>query len=94
MLLQQLLCDQESRESRNYQHDIMAYNMMFSFSSLRAKIDISVVNGKGPSIYKIHEQSCHLIGRLLPMLVKPQKFSQLYIYVTENETQNRIDVVR
>jgi len=94
LLLQQLLCDQESRESKNYQHNIRAYNMMFAFSSLGAKIDTSVLNGKGPSIYKIHGQSCHLIVSLLPMPEKPPKFAQLYIYDTENEIQNRIDAVR
>ncbi|KAL5138523.1 ATP-dependent DNA helicase PIF4 [Glycine soja] len=59
--------------------------------SLGAKIDTSVLNGKGPSIYKIHGQSCHLIVSLLPMPEKPPKFAQLYIYDTENEIQNRID---
>ena len=69
---------------------------MFALNSLRAKIDtsvLSVLNGKGPSIYKIHGQSCHLIGSLLPMPGKPPKFAQLYIYDTENEIQNRIDAV-
>ena len=72
----------------------MAYNMMFAFSSLRAKIDTSVPKGKGPTIYKIPGQSCHLIGSLLPILGKPPKFAQLYIYDIENEIQNRIDAVK
>ena len=41
MLLQQLLCDDESRESRNYQQYIKAYNMMIAFGSPRAKMDTS-----------------------------------------------------
>ena len=94
MILQQLLCDEESSESRNYQQNIRAYNMMFTFSSLGAKIDKSVLKGKGPTIYKIHGQSCHLIGSLLSMLRKPSKFVQLYIYDTKNEIENRIGAVR
>ena len=55
--------------------------MIFAFSSSGAKIDTSVLKGKGPAIYKIHGQLCHLIGTLLPMPGKPPKFSQLYIYI-------------
>ncbi|KAH1034343.1 hypothetical protein GYH30_054659 [Glycine max] len=58
---------------------------------LLSKIDTSVPKGKGPTIYKIPGQSCHLIGSLLPILGKPPKFAQLYIYDIENEIQNRID---
>ena len=75
MLLQQLLCDDESRESRNYQQYIKAYNMMIAFGSPRAKMDTSLLKGKGLAIYKIHGQSCHLIGSLLPMVGKPPKFA-------------------
>ena len=60
---------------------------MFAFNSPEAKIYTSVLKGKGPAIYKIHGQSCHLIGSLLPMPVKPPKFSQLYIYDTKNEIE-------
>ncbi|KAH1229073.1 ATP-dependent DNA helicase PIF4 [Glycine max] len=48
---------------------------------------------KGPVIYKIHGQACHLIGSLLPMPQKPPKFAQLYIYDTKNEIQNKIGAV-
>jgi len=49
--------------------------MMFAFNSLGAKIDASVLKGKSPAIYKIHGQSCHLIGCLLAMPGKPPKFA-------------------
>ena len=94
MLLQQLLSDQESRKSRNFQHNIRAYNMMFGFSSPGAKIDTSVLKGKGQAIYKTHGQSCHLIGSPLRMPGKPPKCAQLYIYDTENEIQNKIGALR
>ncbi|RZC16800.1 ATP-dependent DNA helicase PIF1 [Glycine soja] len=94
MLMQQLLSDQESRKSRNFQHNIRAYNMMFAFSSLGAKIDTSVLKGKGQAIYKTHGQSCHLIRSPLRMPGKPPKFAQLYIYDTKNEIQNKIGALR
>ena len=94
MLLQQLLSDQESRKSRNFQHNIRAYNMMFGFSSPGAKIDTSVLKGKGQAIYKTHGQSCHLIRSPLRMPGKPPKFAQLYIYDTKNEIQNKIGALR
>ncbi|KAG5012774.1 hypothetical protein JHK86_025035 [Glycine max] len=37
----------------------------------------NLLKGKGPTIYKIHGQSCHLIGSLLPMPGIPLKFAQL-----------------
>ena len=94
MFLQQLLCDDESHKNRNYQQYIRAYNMMFTFHSPGAKIYTSLLKGKGPTIYKIHGQSCHLIGSLLPMAGKPPQFSQLYIYDTKNEIENRIGASR
>ena len=94
MLLQQLLCDEESRESRNYQQNIRACNLIFAFSYPGAKIDTSLLKGKGPSICKIHGKSCHLIGSMLPMLGKPPKFAQLYIYDIENEIENKIGAIR
>ncbi|KAL5141869.1 hypothetical protein HKD37_09G025134 [Glycine soja] len=46
MLFQQLLCEEESCESKNYQQNIRAYNMMFAFNSPGAKIDTSLLKGK------------------------------------------------
>ncbi|KAF1866684.1 hypothetical protein Lal_00018068 [Lupinus albus] len=41
--------------------------MMFAFTSLGAKIDRSVNNGRGPPIIRIQGQPCHRIGSMLPM---------------------------
>ena len=68
--------------------------MMFAFSSPSANIDTSLFKGKGLAIYRIHGQSCHLIGSLLPMVGKPPKFAQLHIYDTKNEIENRIGGTR
>lgn len=84
----------DSGQSKNYQENIRAYNMIFCFTSPGAKIDRSFNKDKGPPTYRIQGQSCHLIGSLLPMPGKPPKFSHLYIYGTENKIQNRIGGLR
>ncbi|KAF1862248.1 hypothetical protein Lal_00026772 [Lupinus albus] len=94
--LQHLLFDNFSSDSKNYQHHIRAYNMMFAFTSPRAKIDKSFNDGRGPPSFRIQGQTCHLIGSLLPMSRIASKFAQLsiYIYDTENEIQNRLARLR
>jgi len=48
IVLQRLLFDNESKESKNYQNHIITYNMMFAFTSPRAKVDTTFNNGKWP----------------------------------------------
>ena len=67
---------------------------MFAFTSPGAKIDNKYNNGRGPPNLRVHGQSCHQIGSLLPPLGKQPKFAQLYIYDTDNEIHNRIQSLR
>jgi len=67
---------------------------MFAFTSPEAKVDTTFNNGKGPPNLRIQSQSCHRIGRLLPLLGGLPKFSQLYIYDTENNIQNMMQSLR
>ncbi|RZB91521.1 hypothetical protein D0Y65_023783 [Glycine soja] len=91
MLFQQLLCEEESCESKNYQQNIRAYNMMFAFNSPGAKIDTSLLKGKGLAIYKIHGQSCHLIGSLLPMPGNHQNLpNYIYIYIQKMKLKTKL----
>nr|XP_048318610.1 uncharacterized protein LOC125418353 [Ziziphus jujuba var. spinosa] len=57
------------------------------------KIDSSVNRGRGPPVFRLHGQNYHKIGSLLPPEGSLLKFAQLYIYDTENEVSNRIQVV-
>ncbi|KAL5130781.1 hypothetical protein HKD37_12G033780 [Glycine soja] len=66
------------------------YNLMFAFTSPGIKFDKSYNTGKGPPTFRIHGQTHHLIGSLLPMPNNPPKFAQLYIYDTDNEIINRL----
>ncbi|KAF1872456.1 hypothetical protein Lal_00016755 [Lupinus albus] len=52
-ILQHLLFDLKSNDSVNYQNNIRLYNMMFAFTSLGAKIDISINNSGGPPTIRI-----------------------------------------
>ncbi|KAM0064560.1 putative helitron helicase-like domain-containing protein [Helianthus debilis subsp. tardiflorus] len=62
---------------------------MFSFTSMGGKIDSSINKGKAPYIFRLSGQNYHSIGSLLPTNGSKPKFSQLYIYDTENEVSNR-----
>jgi hypothetical protein len=74
--------------------NIRRYNSMFSFTSMGGKVDSSVNKGKGPFVFRLKGQNYHSIGSLLPLEGQKPKFSQLYIYDTENEVENRQTVLR
>ena len=67
---------------------------MFSFTSAGIKLDKSINRSRGPPTIRIKGQPCHRIDSLLPMSGKESKFAQLYIFDTDNEVQNRINVIR
>ncbi|KAL6505874.1 hypothetical protein OROHE_023253 [Orobanche hederae] len=91
LLLRNLLNGVDPR-STNY-INIRAYNMMFSFTSMGGKVDTSVNKGRGPYVFKIQGANYHRIGSLLPQSGLYPKFSQLYIYDTDNEVTNRINAL-
>jgi hypothetical protein len=93
-VLQDLLFDNDSVESKKFQQQIRTYNMMFAFTSPGAKLDNRFNNGRGPPNIRIQGQACHIIGSMLPMPGQAPKFAQLYIYDTENEIQNRMQGIR
>ncbi|KAL5185024.1 ATP-dependent DNA helicase PIF1 [Glycine soja] len=77
-------------KAKNFQQYIRIYNLMFAFTSPGIKFDKSYNTGKGPPTFRIHGQTHHLIGSLLPMPNNPPKFAQLYIYDIDNEIINRL----
>ncbi|GJV77693.1 ATP-dependent DNA helicase PIF1 [Tanacetum coccineum] len=54
----------------------------------KGKVDSSVNKGRSPYVYRLQGQNYHLMGSLLPVAGSTPKFSQLYIYDTENEVSN------
>ncbi|XP_076953594.1 uncharacterized protein LOC143627715 [Bidens hawaiensis] len=57
------------------------------------KIDKSVNKGKGLYVFRFIGQNYHAIGSLLPNDGTKPKFSQLYIYDTDNEIENRQNIL-
>ena len=92
-LLMDLINGQHPK-SAMFVDNIRRYNSMFAFTSIGAKQDMSVTDGRGPYCYRIQGQNYHRMGTLLPERGKAPKFAQQYIYDKENEIQHRIDGVR
>nr|KAJ0203081.1 hypothetical protein LSAT_V11C500297320 [Lactuca sativa] len=76
-------------KSKHFMKNIRSYNSMFSFTSMGGKIDSSINRGNVPYIFRLSGQNYHSIGSLLPERGLKPKFSQLYIYDTDNEIANR-----
>jgi hypothetical protein len=75
-------------------NNIRAYNMMFSFTSLGGKVDKGYRRGRGPYVFRMQGQNYHRMGSLLLNNGEQPKFSQLYIYDSQNEVENRQKEVR
>ncbi|XP_076934807.1 uncharacterized protein LOC143601228 [Bidens hawaiensis] len=76
-------------KSKFFLKNIRRYNSMFAFTSMGGKVDSSINRGNAPFVFRISGQNYHSIGSLLPENGSKPKFSQLYIYDTENEVSNR-----
>lgn len=72
---------------------IRAYKSILAFTSMGADIDYSVQNTYGVYCFKVHGENYHLVGSLLPTEGQPPTFSQMYIYNTVNEVNNRLAVM-
>lgn len=88
------LINKKHPKSTNFIDNIRRYNNIFSFTSMGGKQDKSVNKGRGPYCYRIQGMNCHRMGSLLPEEGKPPMFSQLYIYDTTNEIENRMKFAR
>nr|CAD1835255.1 unnamed protein product [Ananas comosus var. bracteatus] len=89
-LLDSLLNYKGSPQSVNFRRNIRAYNSVFAFTSIGAKIDSEINRRPGPYVFKISGQNYHRMGSLLPFDGERPKFAQLYICDTENEVGNRM----
>ena len=74
----------------HFHRNTRVYNTMFAFTSTGGNVDTSINRGGSPYIYKLNGQNHHLFGSLIPDEGKDPKFSQLYIYDTANEVENRM----
>ncbi|XP_028086979.1 uncharacterized protein LOC114287735 [Camellia sinensis] len=76
-----------------FREHIRTYNSLLSFTSIGGKIDQSVLDGRGPYVFRISGANFHKIGSLLLEPETRPKFAQLYIYDTEHEIHKRMDVM-
>lgn len=92
--LRSLFFDKHLPISKRFHENIRQYNNMFSFTSMGGKIDHSKNSGSAPYSFVLSGVNYHHIGSLLPSRGEQAVFSQLYIYDTANEVENRISAVR
>ncbi|XP_022007882.1 uncharacterized protein LOC110907168 [Helianthus annuus] len=84
----------ESR-SRVFRENIKLLNAMFAFTSTCGRISTDLNDGRGPYTFRLNGHNHHNIGSLLPMHPDGRpRFAQLYVYDTENETDNRFYALR
>nr|KAJ0194029.1 hypothetical protein LSAT_V11C800414390 [Lactuca sativa] len=76
-------------KGKTFMKNIRQFNSMFSFTSIGGKVDSSINKGNAPYVFRLSGQNYHCMGSLLPIDGSKPKFSQLYIYDTENEVSNR-----
>ncbi|XP_021851435.2 uncharacterized protein [Spinacia oleracea] len=55
------------------------------------QVDKTINRGRGPYVFRINGQNHHKIGSLLPPDGAHPRFTQLYVYDTHNEVENRIN---
>ncbi|KAL0430414.1 UNVERIFIED_CONTAM: ATP-dependent DNA helicase PIF1 [Sesamum radiatum] len=67
-----------------------AFNHIFSFTSLGAKLDESVAGRQGVYTFRAHGTMYHKIGTLLPSPGVRPRYIQMLIYDTEHEIENRL----
>ncbi|CAH9141764.1 unnamed protein product [Cuscuta epithymum] len=87
------LFHKKDARSKYFLQNIRSFNMMFSFTSLGGRIEVSQNDGNGPPMFIMNGENYHRIGSLLPLPGEKPKFAQLYIYDTDNEISNRMEVV-
>lgn len=58
------------------------------------KVDFSINQGGGTSIFRLYGQNYYKIGSLYPRSGSPLKFLQFYIHDTDNEVSNRLYAIR
>ncbi len=69
------------------------YNSALSFTSMEVKIDHQITGINSVYTFCIHREIYHRIGTLLSDSETQLQFTQIYIYDTDHEMQNRSNVI-
>ncbi|KAF7124123.1 hypothetical protein RHSIM_Rhsim12G0094200 [Rhododendron simsii] len=85
----QELYDGNDERSKSFRHHTREYNATNAFTSLGAKLDTRMLNGRGPLSFTIPGELRHRTGSLLPQPGHEAIYSQLYIYDPESALNAR-----
>ncbi|CAL1357031.1 unnamed protein product [Linum trigynum] len=77
-------------DAKHFRKEVRPYNAMFSMSSTGAKLDRRVTNSSGPYSFVICGANYHHMGSLLPPEGRKARFSQLYVFDTDDEVGDRL----
>ncbi|XP_076929536.1 uncharacterized protein LOC143593980 [Bidens hawaiensis] len=98
-----LLWDLETNKGKT-NNSVTSYSLCYSTGDVQlpdikpppmsGKIANSINRGSAPYTFRLGGENYHSLGSLLPMPDTKPRFSQLYIYYTENEISNRRDIFR
>ncbi|WVZ90535.1 hypothetical protein U9M48_036828, partial [Paspalum notatum var. saurae] len=81
-----LLSSHTNNLSSHFFDHIRQYNTMFAMTSMGAKVNEAINDGRGPYIFKVSGQVYHRVGSLIPS----QEYAQLYIFDTDHEANDCI----
>ncbi|CAJ0906109.1 4602_t:CDS:2, partial [Entrophospora sp. SA101] len=79
--------------ARLFRENIRSYNLALAFTSMGAKVDNSITGTGGVYSFRVHGEMYHSIGTMLPDNEAHPQFAQIYVYDTEHELQNRMNVM-
>ncbi|CAB5207785.1 unnamed protein product [Rhizophagus irregularis] len=88
-----ILLTETDPRSCTFRQNIRIYNSALSFTSIEAKIDQQITSTSGIYTFRIHGEMYHRIGSLLPNSETQPQFAQIYIYDTDHEIQNRLNIM-
>ncbi|RID75695.1 hypothetical protein BRARA_B02726, partial [Brassica rapa] len=91
--LMERLLNGDDKLNKHFQRNTRPYNMVFLFTSIGGKVDHSLPKGLGPKMFQLQGENYHRLGSLKPPDGNSAKFGQLYIVDTENEAENRVNVL-
>ncbi|CAI2190530.1 18423_t:CDS:2 [Funneliformis geosporum] len=80
-------------EANSFRKNVRSYNSLLAYTSFGTNVN-DEFQSKGVSNFSIHGQVYHLIGPLLPKEGQVSRFAQLYIYDTEYEIRNCLNLMQ
>ncbi|CAJ0645462.1 15473_t:CDS:2, partial [Entrophospora sp. SA101] len=79
--------------ARLFRKNIRLYNSALTFTSMGAKVDHSITGTSGIYSFRVHGEMYYSVDTILPDNEVHPQFAQIYVYDTEHELQNRMNVM-